>query len=480
MGLRPLAEAVQFRVFALIPRTVNAGYYEAAARLFVDRYDQFVHPGQPMATWEWIQSMPSRRRKVLVRAWRLYQERGHMHAQAEYIKPFVKTEHMPFFQQDAENCDFGVEGVTYLARLIQAPHDDTHLIAGRYLKPLVKRLKEIWSYENDIFYASASPDKLDAWLNRNAGATSWFWADYSAFDATYSERTWAMVEGFYHMIYPDADQEFFDVLRIWRTVRGKQRLHHREEQGASIAYSAPFVNASGRDDTALANALVNGIVLAIAFACALSGKEPWDLTLADLRDERYQIAVVGDDSLVACHFDVDRYRADIIRVVEGFGLVVKAGTSKEMVDVTFLGQMPYLAGGKFYWGPTLGRRLYKAFWQAEPLGNLPAWTLGVAKQLDLYRHVPILSDIARRVIELLQGCKSTSVTADENRPWTTRTEATPDYDSTTLWWLAHRYREYGLAPEAIAADIQEIQGISRLPAVIRLRTTDVALSVDDL
>jgi hypothetical protein len=403
-----------------------------------------------------------------------------MHANAEFIKPFVKTEHMPFFRQDPENLDYGVDGVTYLARLIQAPHDDTHLVAGRYLKPLVKRLKTLWSHDSDVFYASVAPPALDCWLNRNAGALSWFWADYSAFDATYSERTWAMVEGFYHLIYPHADEEFFEVLKIWRSVRGKQRLHHREEEGAKIAYSAPFVNASGRDDTALANALVNGIVLSIAFACALSGKEPWDLFPADLRDERFQIAVVGDDSLVACQFDVDRYRADIIRVVEGFGLVVKAGTSKELADVTFLGQMPYLAGGKFYWGPTLGRRLYKAFWQADPVGNLPAWTLGVAQQLNLMRHVPILSDIAQRVIELLHGCKSTSVPVDQNRPWTTRTEATPDYDDTTLWWLSHRYREQGLTPSAIVADVEEIRRVDRLPAVVRLRTTDVALAVDDL
>lgn len=406
------------------------------------------------------------------------EERGEMSERARYIKAFIKTEIMPYFTQ--KHGEYSVEDVTYLARLIQAPHDDTHLVAGRYLKPLVNRLKSIWHVDNNVFYASATPEKLDIWLNRIAGAKSFFWADYSSFDATYTAETWDMIETFYKRIYPDAETQFLDVLRIWRNAEGNIRLTHRDEDGQRIWYHAPNVNASGRDDTALANALVNGIVLMIAFACALTGKEVHDLTYADLHDDRFNIGVVGDDSLVGCDFDVSIYLDRITEVCEGFGLVVKSCHSYELADVTFLGNMPYLAGGRFYWGPTLGRRLYKAYWQAEPIGNLPAWTLGVARQMALYQHVPLLSDIAQRVVGLLDGSKVTEVKVDENRPWTVRKSPTPRYDETTLWWLAHRYRDEGLSVGAIRADISEVQLITRLPAVVKFRTTDVALAVDDL
>lgn len=477
-GARILSEAIQYRVFAVTGSHVSPGIFQKAMSFTNDLLDTFLTgEATPMSTWEWICSMPSRRRKQLIRALRQYEERGEFHAHFTRIQAFVKTEKLPYF--GVVNGVYSPDFQKYVARLIQAPHDETHLVAGPYLKPLVGRLKEVWSYSNWLFYASVDPHKLDLWLNRNRCADSWFWADYSFFDATYSPEAWRMIESFYATIYPEAPPEFWMVLDAWRKPQGHIKCH---KDDTVIKYDAPVMNASGRDDTALANALFNGIALALSIAAALSGKTVFELNDADVRlaRELVNIAVVGDDSLVALRCDVAPIAGAICSNLRLFGLVVKSEWSYRLCDVTFLGQMPYPAAGNLYWGPTLGRRLYKAYWQEEPVGNLPAWVLGVAKQMLLYRHVPILYDMAQRITALLPGGKVTAFKHDPNRVWASRTAETPHYDASTLNWLADRYEEHGLSVAQIRADILTVTRVDRLPAVVRLHTTEVALTVDDL
>lgn len=453
---------------------VSPGVFEKAHDLRYVLYDRFLREEcVPMDTWDWILSMPSRRRKALVRAWRQRQERGQPHPKYSFIKAFVKTENLPLFDQ--------VHGIyggmrQYIPRLIQAPHDETHLDAGRYLKPLTTHLKGAWSWKDWIFYASVSPEKLDGWLNRVRNAQSFFWADYSSFDATYSDEAWALLERLYSEVYPNAEPEFWQAINAWRRPVGSVRCR---KDDAKIVYRAGVCNASGRDDTALANALFNGTALAMSIAAALCGVpltslQPHHLYSAALRTD---IAVVGDDSLVACNFDVEALRPAIVSNLEAFGLVVKANSSTNIEDVTFLGQMPYPVGGTYYWGPTLGRRLYKAYWQCDPIGNLPAWTHGVAEQMRLLRHVPILYESASRICELLRGHKVTRQGVDPNRVWAARTAPTPPYDRSTIQFLSYRY---GVSISAILADALTISQVNRLPALVRLHTLDAALALDDL
>nr|WPR18209.1 MAG: RNA-dependent RNA polymerase [Chemarfal virus 155] len=489
-GVQPLCEAVLYRVFKAIPRILDHSAFSTAQRLLEYLLPDFMQLSSPMSAWDWVVSMKnSRRRKALVRALRQYQERGELPLGYDVIKAFVKSELLPWFGQSVDGPV--QDGRKYVARLIQAPNDETHVVAGPYLKPLVHRLKEIWNHENWCFYASVSPDKLDKWINRVSQAQSWFWSDYSAYDSTWSDAAWDLVEGMYRNIYPDAHPDFWKVLEAWRKPSG--RMNVRQMDGLVVRYQADTCNASGRDDTALANALLNGIVLMMSFASVLSRKHLSALNRDDLyrASQLVDIAIVGDDSLVACKFDVEPYRQQLKTCIESFGLIVEEQCSRELVDVTFLGMMPYPVGGKYYWGPTLGRRLYKAFWQREPIGNLPAWTRGVAKQLMLYKCCPVLYDMAKRVDELLAGHHATvwhsmrhsremTMFPDENRVWTAREGATPQYDASTLAWLAYRYRDYGLNVTSIKRDISIIGEVDRLPAVLQLRTTTVALAADDL
>lgn len=430
---------------------------------------------EPWDTWRWLTSIKNgRRRKILIRAWRLLNERGQRHAMFNYISPFVKTENLPFFAIiDGMPSS---EAVRYVARLIQAPHDETHLIAGPYLKPLTQALKKRWNSENWIFYASTTPEELDRWLRRNSTATSYFWSDYSSFDATWSAAAWDMVEKFYSHVYPTAPAEFWEVLKVWRCPEGQVKCRRED---AKLWYKSEDANASGRDDTALANALLNGIAMALSFSAAIAGKCVGDVTAEDIfkASDLVRIAIVGDDSLVCCDFDVTGLADRVQSNLETFGLVVKAECSRNLWDVTFLGCMPYQTKSGLFWGPTIGRRMYKAFWQADPSGHLPSWTKGVAMQLSLARHVPVLHEIARKVLSLLERHSGTYTFGEEVKPYERSAETSP-WDETTVEWLNRRYGT--INSTMVKKDLDTIKTINRLPAVIHSFVVSACVAADDL
>lgn len=480
-GVQPLVEAVLYRVFKKLPddRVVSETAFDrltsnALSDLLLGGW--LSTPVQPMSVDEWIQSMPSVRRKALLKAKEAREMRGCEHPDFDTITPFVKKELLPSFKP-VDSVGTAYTPSKYVARLIQAPNDETHLIAGPYMKPLVRTLKECWHADNWVFYGSVSPDKLNHWLARIAGCQSYFWSDYSSFDATFSSNTWKMLESFYHRIYPDAPLDFQRVLDIWRTPKGRAFVR---KQNAVLRYQAQVCNCSGRDDTALANALFNGLALCTAFAAAFAGKTVEEVTVDDLQraSELCIISIVGDDSLVGCHVDIAPYAEQIVAGLKRFGLVVKAEHSRNLCDVTYLGMMPYQVGPRaFEWGPTIGRRMYKMLWMREY--RAPGkWCRGIAQSMMQFRNVPLVSDLARRANELLDGQAITPPAADENRPWTlSPTDATP-WSQCTLDWLCQRYR--GLTCSMLRRDLRTIRSIKRLPAVVRLESLRIMCAQDDL
>lgn len=463
LGVKPLTEAIKYRVFKAYCSELKLSSYDNAVRLRDCRWLLgHMNPVAPMTIEEWMKSVKvSRRRKALEKAWRALCDRdGVHHHEYRIIKPFVKTECLPWF---AIFCDFpDVARMSYVARLIQAPHDETHLVAGPYLKPLTHALKKHWNSSNWIFYASAAPEVLDQWLRDICPCESFFWSDYSAFDATWTDSAWDMVEGFYRRIYPEADPEFWEVLKIWRYPEADVRCR---KEGARVKYQSEAMMLSGRDDTALANAILNGIVLSISFAAAIAGKDVSQVTEEDLQHaaSMVRIAVVGDDSLVGCSFDVTPMRSQIEQGIRHFGLVVKAMSSKNLYDVTFLGCMPYLTSEGFFWGPTIGRRLYKAFWQVDHVNHLPSWTKGVAMQMAMNRCVPFLCELGERVLQLLER-HAGQLSVDREKLCTGRESPTAHWDSLTVAWLGLRYP--GLTPQMLANDLAVLSKVNRLPAVM--------------
>lgn len=489
-GTQPLVEAILFRVFKKLyfadngsgpkrERTVDAKAFENANRLaesplLLQRFLESTPTA--MRIVEYILSNPNpARRKALFEAWRLWDERGEHSEHWEEINAFVKQENLPYFAP--KNGVLNSAAIKYVARLIQAPSDESHLVAGPYIKPLMKELKSCWNSENWIFYGAATPEKLDSWLQKIKGCQSFFWSDYSSFDATFSDHTWDMIEGFYRRIYPNADSDFWDVMRFWRKPKGRMIVR---ADNTRVEYDADTCNCSGRDDTALANALFNGIALSTSIAAALADKSVLDITEDDLfrASNLCKISIMGDDSLVGCDFDVEPIAGKIVRELERFGLIVKAEHSRSLNDVTYLGMMPYAtAEGTYQWGPTLGRRLYKMFWMRE-LKAPGSWARGVAEQGKLWQNVPLLPEICGKIEELLKGKSITREKADPIKPWHSRTEVTQKWSEITIRQLCERYP--GLTAEMFESDLNTIKSITRLPCVVRLHTLEAILQKDDL
>lgn len=475
-GVRVLSEAILYRVFKVYPAIISGRAYDAAcvllrSKLVLGDFEKIY----PMTTWEWLRSYRNaRRRRILIKAYNERLIRGADHVDFEWISPFGKTENLPWF---SIRDGVPVSGdIRYVPRLIQAPHDETHLIAGPYLKPLTHALKRHWNAQNWIFYGSAVPEVLDEWLRHIQHARSFFWSDYSAFDATWNARAWSMVEGFYRDVLQETTPDFWRVIDIWRRPKGKTRCKKDEKK---VTYYSEECNASGRDDTALCNALLNGIALSLSIPAAMFGCPVWELTEQMMRvaSDHLRIAVVGDDSLVACDFDIEPIRGQVLRGLEDFGLVVKANTSPNLCDVTFLGQMPYPTQGTLFWGPTLGRRLYKAFWKADRTGHLCAWARGVAQQMSLNAHVPIMAEIGDKVCSLTSRHPTTDLT-DENKAWTCRTKPTLRWDDSTVEWMIRRYPK--LSRSSFNTDLQTISSIQRLPAVIHSEVFMACVADDEL
>lgn len=439
-----------------------------------------------MSFEDWLATMPSRRRKALMMAYIKYHRTGWKDSYEKFTA-FVKSELLPGFAKRGGDLD---RLVSMTDRLIQGPHDVTHCIAGPWLKPLVKALKENWTSEEQIFYGSNSPEELHRWLQHLIGGESlYFWSDFTMFDNTHSQDSWA----FMRRLYRDAgidDPEFWRVLDVWERPKGTI---------GAFKYQGPIMNASGRDDTALANGVLNGFATLLSATAALLGKSLCTLTVHDVMSVRNSIrlSVCGDDSLgsvpllgaVEAKAFQDRMR-DNLRM---FGFSAKLFSSDRLSDAVYLGMRPYPSKSGWFWGKTIGRATYKMGWVTlKGSRDIMAHITGIADMHTLCSsHVPVLADLAHKICELRQGAKRTPVLLDPNRPWEWTFKSGVAYDDITLKAVAEAYsvRPTALGPhevdqEVTVQDVKElvdtIQGISRLPCVLDHWLWRRMVLVDDL
>lgn len=443
---------------------------------FAERFIDLILPDfrcKPMSVEEWLETMPSRRRRALEKAWMDYQRSG-WSKRCEKFSSFVKTEFLPGFGKDKVEL---VRLSEMVDRLIQGPADETHVIAGPFLKPLVKLLKERWPPDGFIFYGSAGPEALHTFLQSKLvdGEHRYFWCDFSMFDNTHSNDSWDFLE----KIYKNAgitDSDFWRVMAAWRRPSGKI---------GPCRYRARVMNASGRDDTALANAILNGFATYLSACAAYLGKPLLTLTVEDVRACRSQInlSVCGDDSIGALPPMTEenaRAFADAMsNNIAMFGFEAKLEHSEDLSRAVYLGMRPYPVNGKWFWGKTIGRAVYKLGWTMLESGrDLMAHITGVADMHMLCsRHVPILADLAAKIVELRCGAKRTPVVPDENRPWEWTLAGSLPYADDTIAYTA---RAYGVTVTDVRAAISRIQAITRLPCVLDCPIIKGMIHSDDL
>jgi len=427
----------------------------------------FRDDNEVMAIEAWIESMPAKRRRALTQAWEDYKRRGWKPSFAKFTA-FVKSEFLPGFDKDAWDI---VPLREMLDRIIQGPHDVTHLIAGPYLKPKVHLLKKIWTCEDPIFYGSAGPEALHRWLNEViVPARGWyFWCDFSMFDNTHSKDSWRFMKKLYRNAM--RDPEFRRVMKAWETPRGRI---------GPLMYIARIMNASGRDDTALANGVLNGFATYLSLLAAWLDKPLMTLTDSDVCRGMgmIRLSVTGDDSLGCVPEMTDevaeKFREQVGRNIAMFGFEAKFCMSRDLKDVVYLGSRPYPvkhADGhvEWYWGRTIGRATYKMGWVLlDKPKDVMAQITGIADMHCLCSaHVPVLGDLARKIVELRRGMKRTPKEYDPNRPWEWTVSA-GGYSELTLEWVAAVYdRPYRRVTVAHVKELLAlIADVQALPCVL--------------
>jgi hypothetical protein len=308
------------------------------------------------------------------------------------------------------------------------------------------------------------------------------------FDCTHTAETWEFMEDLYWRAGIN-DSDFWAVMAAWRRPSGTI---------GPFKYKAQVMNASGRDDTALANGVLNGVATFLS-ACAAYLKKPLArLTVADVRACRsnIQLSVCGDDTLgrVPLTVDASAFKRLMEYNLKLFGFVPKLFTSDRLEDCVYLGMRPYPTKSGWLWGKTIGRATYKLGWVTiKGDQDLMALMTGIADMHALCsRHVPVLSDIARKIVELRRGAKRTPVKFDDSKPWEwINLEHKVDYDEVTIAHVAAVYTSRSLpgfprdpdvdvlvTPRDVRDLIAAIDRVESLPCVVdhwlwrRMVTTD--------
>lgn len=442
---------------------------------------EFIHlllPGfcaDRMSVEDWLDTMPARRRKPLAEAAASYARTGWCDHFSKFSS-FVKTEFLPGFAKTGECSRL----TNMVDRLIQGPHDATHVICGPYLKPLVKKLKTIWPSDGPIFYGSCGPEALHhfAQVALVDAAHQYFWCDFSMFDNTHSLDSWAFLES----LYRDAgisDPDFWRTMAAWKQPHGSI---------GPLKYLARVMNASGRDDTALANGILNGFATYLS-ACAAWLQVPvLELTLQQVSScfGVIKLSVCGDDSIgslpLVSEERMKRFAADMRLNISMFGFEAKLEHSTDISRAVYLGQRLYPVDGKWFWGKTIGRAIYKMGWVLLPGGfhsrDPGAHITGIADMHCLCSsHVPVLCDLAEKIRDLRKGAKRTPVALDPDRPWEWPYSGGCRYDASTISYVAEAYNS---TPQEVLDVIHTIRGIDRLPAVVSHPLLDRMIVLDDL
>lgn len=164
-----------------------------------------------------------------------------------------------------------------------------------------------------------------------------------------------------------------------------------------------------------------------------------------------------------------------------------------LTDTVYLAMRPYRSASGISWGKTIGRAMYKFGWTiAKQSEDIMAKLTGVAEMHAICSaNVPVLSDVAERVLELRRGCRRTPYVPDPNRPWTLPL-ARQKYDAITLQSVLDVYTRKAeqtatwpchaslLTMDQLTALIAEIQAVPTLPYVLDNELLRLIVHLDEL
>jgi len=411
----------------------------------------------------YILSLRPERRRALLEAKEEKDRIGFVPKRHGGFGAFMKMEAFPGYDRSTpllERIEFSSE------RLIQAPHDVAHLYYGPEVKPFGEQLKYLWSLQGKILYGAQSPEVLDQFLQERlaVGARKrYFWSDFSMFDRSHSDSSWSFIA----KLYFEAgvrDPNFWAVFDAWLRPSGRC---------GPMRYKADTMNASGRDDTALANAILNGFATVMSITAAWYGISIFQLTaeLISVMLSLLALSVCGDDSIFALPEPIPSgFETRLAENFGFFGFEAKIFSSERLVDAVYLGMRPLRVAGVWYWHRTLGRALYKLGWCVHDKDcDLFARQRGIADMhCRISRHTPVLFEWAKATLRCLPTTKITLARADPNKPWQVRISPVPDYTADTLIDLAAAYSvgEVLVTVDDIMGLLKTINAVRCVPAVV--------------
>lgn len=410
-----------------------------------------------------------------------------------------------FLKRELANSGTFINGYRERAnpRIIFDPPPITQVFMGPILRPATKLLHQTLPDTGNItYFGGTDPDQANRWIRKyvtpdyqfsfndpkfNLETGSFVSAienDISKMDCSYSEPCFWFVKQVYNWWGIEVNNQYIEkILESWEQPVGRFR--------SGLKVRAPTMNASGRADTALMNALVNASIQLGAYVSSFYQK-PIELVTEyeyECFTKRFAMGLLGDDSIVFTQTrentanDVQQYMASL-----GFEA---AGTKywRTPHHITFLGQRvyPVLERGRptIAWGPSIGRRLYKFGVSCDVQVNPYKWLKQVMLASEIMAaHVPIIHEIAKKELSLLEHIR---ITTDELEEYI-RSEPKLKYkffmtsssklvsDPERIWdWLNI---VYGIGPEDIAELNSDLSRVTRPTIILNYPFLDRMVRLD--
>lgn len=318
----------------------------------------------------WVHSFPPARQRELWMDMAAYMVTGH-HRLLEKCKIFMKREKAPnACSYIAARCKSNPRCIICFQTVLQA-------LCGRYDRSITEQLHEIFSPDTNYTYAGGlTPDSFDKWINKHLCIPETpssipimslkddnrviVMSDYSAFDTSIGKRPL----DFWHHFCNSLGQPLYNrrsyltpldpiqelsgdvnmlgwVKRAWSRPRG--------QTPGGVKVKGPYMNCSGRGDTAAMNLFLNFATQYITYLHVLTGHQsPYSRTEYEYVHSNMDWIALGDDSLVF----VTKYRIDgsmwnendVKNVLAIYGFTFSEITvTKDPRQIVFLGQRPWFA-----------------------------------------------------------------------------------------------------------------------------------------
>jgi len=361
-----------------------------------------------------------------------------------------------------------------------------------------------------------SPTELDTWIRKEVsddGKTlrrndyRIIMSDYSAFDTTISREALSLWHDYLHYVgcpimsnqirlEPNERgilQKEIGTLgwcfRTWSTSVGTTRARNK--------FRLPWMNCSGRGDTAALNFFLNFVTQYSAYLITLTGSlGPYTPQQYEYINSNVKFIALGDDSLVFApklRMDGSKWDfSDLQAAIALFGFEFSEGSiTEDPRDIIFLGQRiwpvkQYEPNGEILetvsWAPVLGRYLYKINWRKDTCGDPFAWLKGISDAItSTMAHLQILNDIARRQKQLLHHHTQTPyyLTTEYQKEhrykhmYQTRSAVIGPDDARAISFLQYHY---GIDEAEYRYIQKQINSITSLPTMLNNYFLDAAMA----